>query len=362
VVDRRSSRDVARERLYRQHIASSAFARPAEAVAWLGALQAQDYLGALWAVGLRLASAREADVEAALADGSMVRTWPLRGTLHLVAATDARWILELLGARAITSAAGRFLQLGLDDATFARARRVLGSRLERDGRLTRAAAYEALERAKVSTAGQRGMHILWRLAHERLLCFGPREGKQQTFVLFDAWVAPGRARPRDEALGELALRYFTGHGPATLADFAWWSGLPLGDARVALQSVEGALSKADVGGRVHFVGPSPEAAADRGPRAHVLPAFDEFLVGYADRSAVLPPARSRDINDGGGMLSPVVVVDARVVGTWRRTLTRREVAFEPSLFEPIGAPRALAVAAAVRRYADFLGLGLRGGG
>jgi hypothetical protein len=357
----RRTADVARRRLAAQHVSSTEHARAADVVALLGAVQAQDYLGALWAVGLRMTAGCEADVERALADGSIVRTWPLRGTLHFVAPADARWILDLLGDRCIAAAAGRFRALGLDDASLARARRVVTSCLERDRCLTREALYDRLERAKVSTEGQRGIHILWRMAHERLICFGPRQGKQQTLVLFDEWVKGGKRLARDEALGELALRYFTGHGPATLADFAWWAGLTLGDARAALRSVEGHLSSESLGGgQVHYAAATHAPLPATGSRVHLLPAFDEFLVGYVDRSAALHEARRLSVNAGGGMLRPVVVIDGQVVGTWKRTLTRREVEFAPSLFEPIGAAGTKAIAAVFRRYADFLGLGVRG--
>lgn len=172
-------------RLATQQISAPAFATPAEVVGWLGAIQAQDYQGALWAVGLRLANAREGDVERALADRTIVRTWPMRGTLHFIASADARWVLDLLAPKVIGRAARRFHELELDGATIARARRVLAKRLEGGKAVTRPAVYRTLEGAGISTAGQRGIHILWRLALDRFLCFGPRDAKQQTFVLFD---------------------------------------------------------------------------------------------------------------------------------------------------------------------------------
>ncbi|HEY6460450.1 MAG TPA: winged helix DNA-binding domain-containing protein, partial [Polyangiaceae bacterium] len=226
--------DLAGMRLRAQGIAEPRSRSAVEVVTRLGAVQAQDYLGALWAVGLRTVDATEADVEQALAAGSIVRTWPMRGTLHFVAAADARWILELLAPRMLARATGRLRTLGLDEATFARARKALLKPLERAGRLTRPEVYATLERAGVSTAGQRGIHVLFQLAHDRFLCFGPRQGKQHTLVLFDAWLPRSKRLPREEALAELAARYVTGHGPATTTDFAWWSGLSPSDARLAL--------------------------------------------------------------------------------------------------------------------------------
>ncbi len=340
-------------RLAAQRVSATSFARPAEVVAWLGAVQAQDYLGALWAVGLRLAEAREADVEAALADRSVVRTWPMRGTLHFVASADARWLVELLAPRMVARAAKRLRDLGVDAETLARARRILAKRLA--GRpVPRPAVYAALDAGGVATTGQRGIHILWSLAQEAFLCFGPREGKQQTFVLFEEWLPGARSRPRDEAFAELAARYFAGHGPATLADFAWWSGLGRGEAERAIAGAGGRLEAATYDGRAHWFVPPPVPARPRA-RGYLLPAFDEFVVAYADRTAVLAPEFATRLNGGGGLLNPIAVVDGRVVATWKRTLARRAVTLRPAPFAPLSPAAARAVSGAFTRYAEFLG-------
>jgi hypothetical protein len=354
-----SPADMVKLRLAAQRISATTFTRPVEAVAWLGAVQAQDYLGALWAVGLRLTRASEQDIERALADRSIVRTWPMRGTLHFVAAADARWMVELLGPRIVARAAGRFRALGLDDATIARARRVLAKRLDGGTPLTRPAVYDALERAKISTVGQRGIHILWRLAHECLLCFGPREGKQQTFVLFDEWLPRARRLPREEALAELAGRYFTGHGPATAADFAWWSGLKPSDARLAVHLAGERLARETIRAATHWFGRPAGPPPTPRSRAHLLPAFDEFVVAYADRSAALEPGHKIHVNAGGGILNPTIVIDGRIVGTWKRRLARRDVVFSPALFAALSKPKTRDVALALRRYSEFLGLEAR---
>jgi hypothetical protein len=350
--------DVVKLRLHAQCIATTTFTRPAEVVAWLGAVQAQDYLGALWAVGLRLARARERDVEKALADRSIVRTWPMRGTLHFVAAADARWMLELLAPRMVTRSAGRFRALGLDEPTLGRARRVLSKRLA-GGPVTRPAVYESLARAGIAPTGQRGIHILWRLAHDCLLCFGPRAGKQQTFVLFDEWLPRAKRLPRDEALAELASRYFASHGPATVADLAWWSGLRLQDAKAAIERAGKRLDQEILGGSAYWF--ARASAPARAPRshAHLLPAFDEFLVAYVDRSAALDPRHRTRVNAGGGILHPTIVLGNQVVGTWKRRLTREEVVFSPTPFLTLGAPGERLVTRALAKYGEFLGVRAR---
>jgi hypothetical protein len=342
-------------RLEAQLISRTSFTQLEQVVAWLGAVQAQDYLGALWAVGLRLENAREAVVERALAERRIVRSWPMRGTLHLLAAADARWMTELLAPRTAPAVARRMNALGLDEAILRKARRVLLKRLEGGQRLTRPDAYALLEERGIPTHDQRGLHVLMQLALEGLVCFGPREGKQQTFVLFDEWQPGARLLPRDEALATLAVRYFTSHGPATIEDLAWWSGLTLTDARLAARSAANRLGTETRAGTQYWFDPggNPRATATDG--AFVLPAFDEFLVGYRDRSHALDERHTSRVL-GGGIFTPVVVVRGRVAGTWRRTIARGSVVCETGLFGPLGRSRSAAVERALDRYAQFVEL------
>jgi hypothetical protein len=347
--------DIVRRRLAAQRISAPRFARPAEVVAWLGAVQAQDYLGALWAVGLRLADAHERDVERAIAERAVVRSWPMRGTLHFLAAADARWMIDLLAPRVAASAANRLRTMGIDDAVLARARRALTKQLEGGRRLARPAAYEVLERAGIATKGQRGLHVLWRLAHEALLCFGPRQGKQHTIVLLEEWLPGARRLPADEALPELARRYFTGHGPATTRDFAWWSGLTLTEARRATEMAGKLLDEEVLAGERYWSSPGPSVRARGGDRAHVLPAFDEYFVGYADRSAAIPAAHAKRVTPFE-ILGPVVLLDGRVVATWKRRIASGSVVFSTKPLAPLGSPARSAVERALSRYARFLEL------
>src|SRR5262249_6103388 len=196
-----TSSDIARLRLHNQRIARGTFEHPSDVVAWLGAVQAQDYLGALWAVGLRMRNAVEADIEQALADRTIIRTWPMRGTLHFVAAADARGMLELLTPRIVANNTQRPVrQFDLDARKFARSKDLFERGLEGGRRLTRNAMYKVLEAGGVSTAGQRGLHILWRLAQDGVICFGAREGKQQTFALLDEWAPKAKRMSRDKSL------------------------------------------------------------------------------------------------------------------------------------------------------------------
>lgn len=331
-----------------QQVARHDFATPAEVVAWLGAVQAQDYLASLWAIGVRLAGTNEAAVEAAIADGSIVRIHALRGTWQYVARADVRWMLAVVAKRAIAAAASRHRELGLDAATLARAGSVLAAVVRGGAHATRAELGAALDRAKIARDGPRLMHILWHAELSGVLSSGARRGKQTTYAALDERVpaAPSAMVDRGAAIGELARRYVQSHAPATVRDFAWWSGLALGEARPAFDAAVAALAKS----------PAPRR---RSTTAHLLPAFDEYLVGYADRSAVLPAAVTARVNAGGGILNPVIVVDGQVIGTWRRTLERRAVAITLEPFAAIAAASRPAIDAAAERYGAFVGLPVR---
>lgn len=347
--------DIPRLRVASQLIAPPSTDDPAAIVRRLGAVQAQDFLGSLWALGLRRRGAVEADIEAAIGSGAIVRSWPLRGTLHFVAAGDLRWMLALLAPRMIARSAGRHRQLGLDDAAFARCRRVF-DRVLRDGRpQTRPALYAALAAAGVATDESRGLHILGRLAQEGMICFGPRAGRRPTFVLLDAWIPPTPTRPKDEAVGDLAGRFFSTRGPATVADFAWWSGLPVREARSAVEAAGGRLRAETIDGQPFWRGAEP-VRPSRSSAVHLLPGFDEYTVAYKDRAAVLDPAHARAVNLGGGMLKPVVVADGRVVGTWARTLAGSAVTVTVRPFGRLSRAATVGVEAAAERYRRFLAL------
>jgi len=342
-------------RLASQQIARPRCSDPAEVVRRLGAVQAQDYLAALWAVGARTVGADERSVERAIAERRIVRTWPMRGTIHFVAPADVRWMLELLAPRVVQRSQARLRGLGIDAATLAASADVIGRALAGGRCLTRPALYAALEAAGIAAGGQRGLHILGQLAHARLLCFGPRDGKQPTFTLLDEWLPGAPSLPPDEALATLALRYFTGHGPATVQDFVWWSGLTLREARAGLAAVAGQLSEARVDGQAYYFAEAPAEPGD--PAAFLLPSFDEFLIAYRDRDASLDPAYKDAIVPGAnGIFNPIMVCAGHVVGTWRRTLRPRHVEVALCPFQPLAEGHAEALRAAAERYRQFLGL------
>jgi hypothetical protein len=344
-----------------QRIGHKPFASPAATVRWFGAVQAQDYLGSLWAIGLRTRAATEVSVERAIAERSIVRTWPLRGTLHFVAAEDARWTLNLCAPRTLARSARRLKQeLGIDGRLIARSAKVLIDALRDGNCVSRADLYRRLESARISTGGGRGLHLLWWHAHEGLICLGPRAGKQQTLVLLDEWLPPSPPRSRDDSLAELARRYFASHGPATVRDFAWWSGLAAADAEIARESVARELEALTIDRRTYWqAAGTPAARAKAG--CHLLPAYDEYTVAYQDRGAVLSSEVAARADSGHGIFHPALVIDGQVAGTWSRKLQKTSVTVACRPFARLDRRQSQALATAAQHYAQFLGLALAQG-
>ena len=350
--------DIAYQRLHNQHVSRSTFTKPEDVVRWMGAVQAQDFLYSLWAIGLRVRNATEADIEQAVADRTILRTWSMRGTVHFVPAEDAAWMLDLLSQRVIRSYRSVRRKAGLDEATLTKSKNILAKALQ-GKRLTRKEVYDTLEQAGIAArrktpVGSRGMHIMGRLALEGFICFGPRRGKQPTFVLLDEWVRNSRQLDYDEALVELAERYFRSHGPATEYDFAWWSGLTVSEARTGIEMADPFLEKETLADHTYWFTGSMAAFGKVSQEAYLLPFLDEYTVAYKDRSAFADPELMEQIDAASpvGILGPVIVMDGRIVGIWKRTMKKNKMEIETSLFTPNAQK---AVIAAAERYGTFVG-------
>lgn len=309
-------------RLVAQRIAGPGLATASGVVGWLAAVQAQDLLGALTSVALRTDGGTRREVEAALTAGTVVRSWPMRGTLHLVSAVDLPWMLDLLAVRAVARAQRRRAELELDDAAVERARELAVAALAGGRQLTRQQLLARWQAGGLATDNQRGYHLLGHLAQTGTICLGPLGDGEQLFVLVEEWVPHPRRLPREEALGEVAARFFRSHGPATVKDLIRWTGLTAADVRVGVAVARPELATITVDGDEHLLDPrTPELLATCRRTARgvfLLPGFDEFVLGYGDRSAVLPPEYADLIAPGGnGVLRPSVVVAGQILGTWR---------------------------------------------
>jgi hypothetical protein len=347
--------DIAQQRLYNQHISRQIFTTPAEIVKYMGAIQAQDYAGAKWAVGLRLLKGSDAAVEKAMADGSIIRTHVLRPTWHFVSPDDLRWMLDLTAPRINAFSASRFRQLGLDSAVFKRSNDALANALEGGKQLTREEAMGILQQAGVQTDDLRFIHLLMRAELDKVICSGGRQGKQFTYALFDDRVPAGKGLSREEALAELVKRYFTSHGPATLQDFAWWSGLTLADGKTGLDLIRSELAWFETNGLPYWVAKNEPGENKKSPIAHLLPAFDEFAVAYSDRTATVNPkylTQARHV-----IFAPSIVVNNQVVGTWKRTINKNSTEIALNHFGKVNKMQEKAIEMAAAKYREFMKIG-----
>ena len=352
------NREIAGLRLQNQYINSSVILEPGQVVRALGAVQAQDYMQAVWAIGVRTPSAGLAGVERAIAERSILLTWSLRGTLHFAPPEDVKWMIQLCAPRLLRQSVRRLEQLELDDKTLGRCRKLIYNALKNGKCLARPDLLKVLESDGISTAGQRGYHILWHSAYNGLICFGPLAGKQQTFVLLDEWVPVSRELSYEESLAELAQRYFTTHGPATVQDFAWWTGLTLTDARVGLDAVRAELVSELIEGIEYWM-PDKRAASGEALGVQLLPGFDEYLLGYKDRSAVLEPEAAQQVVPGNnGMFMPMIVEEGQIIGTWKRTIKKKGAELLLLPFKPLKDHSREQLVSAAEAYAAFLGLPL----
>jgi hypothetical protein len=340
--------------LKKQSLTESRLQRPEEVVACLGAVQAQDYAGAKWAVAQRTIDCTDSQVEQACADGSILRTHVLRPTWHFVTPADIRWMLELTARRIKQVMSYSNRKFEFHPPVLKRAGKVLARAL-RDGRsMIRSEMYDTLTRAGINVAGdQRLGHLLMDAELDGVICSGPRRGNQATYMLLDER-APAAARlDRDEALLRLARIYFTSHGPATPSDFSWWSGLTVADAKRGIEIAGNDLEKVLVSGRAFFGSPDMLDCSRSGAR--LLPNYDEFFIAYRDRSAVAQRLRKSGFNARtDNIFSNIAIVDGQVVGTWRRAVARSGVRLELTPLVMLTEADRKKLRSAARRYSMFL--------
>ncbi len=312
-------------RLIAQRIAGPGFADAADAVRWMTAIQGQDYAGAVLSIAVRTAARDRKAVYAAMDSGAVVRSWTMRGTLHFVAAEDLSWMVGLTSDRLIARAAKLRAHLQIDVPTVERARDVAIENLSGNKRLSRPELLAAWEKAGLVDVKQQAYLLIWHLAQTGTLCLGPTSpAGEQYFVLADEWITKPRSPERDEALGEWALRYFRSHGPATIKDFVSWTKLAAKDVKVGVAIAKPHLEQRDVDGVEYYLDQQTAdllAANEKAARGvFLLPGFDEYLLGYQDRSAVLAPEFAQRIVPGSnGVFQPTVIENGNVVGTWKRS-------------------------------------------
>jgi len=349
--------DIAHQRLLNQHIALATFEKPGDEVEWLGAVQAQDYAGAKWALGLRLQGATDDAIEQAFTDGSILRTHVLRPTWHFVTPANIRWMLALTAPRVHAVNAYMYRKLELDSAIFKRSNAALAKALHGGKQLTRDELRGVLQKVGIATAGELRMgYLMMRAELDGIVCSGARRGKQFTYTLLDERAPHAKTLERDEAVAELARRYFVSRGPATVQDFAKWSGLTTTDARSGLEVVKAQLRQEVVDGQSYWFSTSTPSAKDVSPTAYLLSIYDEYISGYKDRSAIGDARHAAKLSALGNALAYIIVVDGQIVGTWKRTLRKGAVVIETNLFTRLTKAENRAIAEAAHQYGAFLDL------
>ena len=346
--------DIMSLRLFNQQLMDPRLTAAGDVVRWLCAVQAQDYLGALWAVGMRLRKTSvQEEIEEALEMKTIVRSWPMRGTLHFVAPEDLRWMLRHLTPKVITRGASNYRKAGLNAKIFTKSGALWEKELS-GKQMTRDELYDVLERNKIKTSNMRGLHILGYLAHQGLICFGPRRGKQQTLVLLDEWLPPAKMIDREEALSKLALRYARSHGPVQVEDLAWWAGLTKKESLDALESNRDELLQKEFQGKKYWLARDSEIREVDPTRAFMIPTYDEMGVGYKDRTAMIDRKDEKKI--ANTIFTSGILINGKVVGTWRRTLEKESVKIETKLLRKLSRKEKDSVREEMHRYAAFVGM------
>jgi hypothetical protein len=315
---------------------------PAEVTDWFGALQAQDLASGKWSIGVRTGQT-ETEVDEALAAGEILRTWPMRGTIHLIHPENTRWLLDFTGVRAFSGVGKRWEYLGIDRELVLRAGDVLAKALE-SGPLTRSECVAALNQAGIDTS-KTSYHFLWHTAQRGISCIGPNVGSEQSFVLLDQW-APEQRKPEDPA-ALLARMYFRSHGPTTAKDFQGWTGLTMTMARQAI-----AAAQLDSDGDLYYV----DRPVDPVPEALLLPGFDEYLLGFKDRRLFMAPEDMQAVVPGGnGMFRATAVHRGRVIGTWLRKVLSKKVVVTVTPLHPLAIATRAAFERPAAQYARYVG-------
>ena len=349
--------DPCAQRLATQHLIAPKSDKASDVVSLLGAVQAQDYAMSKWALGQRMRGATDATIEEEINNGGILRTHVLRPTWHYVAPADIRWMLALTGPRVKATLRHYDRDLGVESPVIHAAQKVMTKVLQGGNYLTRAELAERMTKAGIRTDGtERLSRVVMHAEVDGLICSGPRRGKQFTYALLEERVPPAKEMDREASLRSLAGTYFATRGPATEADFAWWSGLTMADARVAIQSLDSSIQMIEIGGRKHWLA-TKSATKAKSPLVRLLPNYDEFFIGLKDRSAMHRKLKSLGIQTSLGALSGhLLIIDGQIAGGWKQTIKPRAAMVKIRLLRPLTRTQEGAVEAEATRLAAFLGL------
>jgi hypothetical protein len=342
------------QRLINQKLAYSRFNNPVELLKYMCCVQAQDYPNSKWALGVRLPEFKENEVEECLKNGRIIRTWIMRGTLQLVAAEDLRWLLNLVSPRIISSIAGSYRRLELDEIILSRAKEILVRELVNHKELNRKEIYEIFNKESIAMDGIRLSFILQRAILDQVIITGTKQRTDQTFKLMHDRIPTSKFIERDEAIAEIITRYFRSRGPATIRDFTWWSGLSFKDAKNGLDIVSKIIIKENKDGIDYFAHIENDLKDIPENSTYLLPAFDEYLISYRDRSASLDSEFMKNVILKNGLFNPTIVFDGRVIGTWKRKIDKENINIVLSPFNELNTIQKKGIEKARDRFIKYM--------
>jgi hypothetical protein len=350
-----NTNDIIRYRLFNQQIAETKFKKPAEIVSWLVAMQAQEYAMAKWAIGLRLPGTTDESIEKAFTDGLILRTHLMRPTWHFVSPKDIRWLLQLTAPRVEAINSFTYRQQELDSKLFKRSNTVIAKALEAGRQLTRTELQAELRKKKIIADGVRLSCLMMKAELEAIICSGARRGKQFTYALMDERVPPATTFTKKEALAELSTRYFTSRGPATIKDFATWSGLSVTEAKEGAAMLSSTFIKEKINEQEYIFIPASFEANKKIQSSFLMPDYDEYGMGYKDRSAIFRTSKidfSQFKNDNP-FYNRMIIIDGIIEGTWKRIVKSNTIVIETVPFTPLVKAKQQALTKAIKNYESF---------
>ena len=328
-------KDIAIIRLASQQLAATKFKTAQEHAGWMGAIQAQDYAMSKWALGIRLPNSSDERIETAINKGEILRTHVMRPTWHLVSAENIYWMLELTAPRILPILNSRNKNLELSEAIYQKSNKLIEKALANEKQLSREELMVFLQKAKIVTDDIRASHLMMRAELEGIVCSGEVLNKTQTYALLSNRIPKTKALTKEKALAKLAYIYFTSHFPATVQDFIWWSGLSVKDGKAALEMIQKDLISEKISSETYWFTNSFSLPQKVDPSVYLLPAFDEYIISYKDRSACLSTENLRKALTNNGIFKPVILVNGQAAGIWKRTLKNDKVVIETEFFKPL---------------------------
>lgn len=326
-------KDIANIRLISQKIINSNLKTPKEVVNYMGAMQAQDFNMSKWAIGIRIPASTEEKINSAINNGEIIRTHLLRPTWHFVSNDDIYWMLELSAQKIISSLKSRHKQLGLDEKIFSKSNKIIENAFLKKVNLKRSELKAELEKSKIILNDNRAAHLLLRAELDGIICSGREKGNQNTYALLSKRVSKKEILSREESLAKLAQKYFNSRFPVTLKDFIWWSNLSAAEAKKALELIKSELISLKIGNEIYWLPADYSIPKNYKKSYRLLPAFDEFIISYKDRTGIINSKDHKKAISSNGIFWPAVSANGKIIGTWKRIIKKDKVEVQINFFE-----------------------------